>query len=109
MPQRWRTNSRILRNLCAHTILLSCAFAAVYPLFGIMYGALQSSAVAAPGFGLRRDPAFTTLRRVWAEENFAQFLFSSTIVTAGVLAIATPLCVVSGYVIGALRPAVRGR
>jgi raffinose/stachyose/melibiose transport system permease protein len=95
---------RIASRLGAHVTLLVCSFVALYPLAGIVFGALQSSGVVTPGFTLPAHPDLATLERVWTAEDFGQFMLSSAIVAAGVLVVATPLCVLSGYIIGALQP-----
>jgi len=95
---------RRFRGLGAHVTLIIFSFVALYPLLGIVFGALQSSGVVTPGFTPPAHPDLTTLERVWTTEDFEQFMLSSAIVTAGVILVATPLCVLSGYVIGALQP-----
>jgi raffinose/stachyose/melibiose transport system permease protein len=85
-----------------YTILGFFALIALLPIAGIVLTALQKEGGGA-SFGTFDGLHVDNFRRAWDDGNFGQYLKSSVIVTAAVVALSTVVSILSGYAFGLMR------
>jgi raffinose/stachyose/melibiose transport system permease protein len=85
-----------------YTILGFFALIALLPIAGIVLTALQKEGGGA-SFGTFDGLHVDNFRRAWEDGNFGQYLKSSVIVTAAVVALSTVVSILSGYAFGLMR------
>lgn len=99
-------NGRV-NTIVAYSILGVLTVFALYPVVGIVSVALHDPASYQPGLSLPTSFDLTNIERVWRDGHFSSYMRSSAIVSASVIALATPLSIAAGYAFAAMK--FRGR
>jgi raffinose/stachyose/melibiose transport system permease protein len=99
--------TRRVAPITSYLILIVLSLAALYPLAGIAFAAVQSPDSLVPGFSIPRSIHLGNIARAWNEANFGTYMRNSALVTVATIGIAAPLSILAGFAFGAMR--FRGR
>jgi raffinose/stachyose/melibiose transport system permease protein len=86
-----------------YVILVAFSFMVLYPIFGILFTALNQPGEASGSFGLPSVPRLDNFARAWDQGNFASYLRSSAIVAFAVVTVSSLLSILAGYAFGTMR------